>query len=175
MPTWGEIFSPSAPIVETFVRGTVMFLAIFTLMRVTGQREGGVHSLSDLLVVVLVAEAAAHGMAGEASGIADSVLLIATILGWSVAIDAVAYRWPALRVLLKSKPLPLITNGEINDRALRREFMHREELMAELRLQGITDVREVARAFLETNGMVSVIRRKQGEEAGGSPKPRATG
>lgn len=52
--------------------------------------------------------------------------------------------------------------------------MHREELMAELRLQGITDVREVARAFLETNGMVSVIRRKQ-EEAPGSPKPRATG
>ena len=45
MPNWGEIFSPSAPIVETFVRGTVMFLAIFALMRVIGQREGGVHSL----------------------------------------------------------------------------------------------------------------------------------
>ena len=52
-------------------------------------------------MVVLVAEAAAHGMAGDARGIADSVLLIATILGWSIALDAIAYRWPSLAPVIK--------------------------------------------------------------------------
>jgi uncharacterized membrane protein YcaP (DUF421 family) len=174
MPNWGEVFSLSTPIVEIVVRGTVMFLAIFTLMRVTGKREAGAHSITDLLVVVLVAEAAAHGMAGETRGIADSVLLIATILGWSVALDAIAYRWPRLTPLLKSRATPLIVNGEINTRALRREFMLREELMAELRLHGITDAREVARAYLEPNETVSVIR-AHGAEPDDPPKPPTLG
>ena len=174
MTEWGEVFRPSAPIAEIFVRGTVMFLAIFAMMRVAGQREAGAHSLTDLLVVVLVAEAAAHGMAGEARGIADSVLLIATILGWSVALDAVAYRWPRIAPLLKSRATPLIVDGRVNQRALRREFMQREELMAELRLHGVTDVKDVARAYLEANGMVSVIRADRAEPDD-APKPPAAG
>ncbi len=174
MPNWGDVFLPSTSIVEIFVRGTVMFLAIYVLMRVVGKRESGGHSLSDLLVVVLVAEAAAHGMSGEASGITDSVLLIATILGWSVAIDAIVYRWPRLRGLLKSRPSPLVIDGRINEKALRREFMHRDELMGELRLRGITDMSEVARAYLEPNGMVSVIR-TDGAEVDDPPQPSVVG
>ena len=141
MPDWGDLFLPSVPLVEILIRGTVMFLTVFVLMRVAGQRESGVHSLTDLLVVVLVAEAAAHGMAGDARGIADSVVLIATILGWSVSLDAIVYRYPRLAPLIKPRARPLIVDGRIDRRALRREFMQEEELIAELRLNGVTDVR----------------------------------
>jgi uncharacterized membrane protein YcaP (DUF421 family) len=174
MPPWAELFQPGAPIVETIVRGTVMFLAIFVMMRVTGQRESGVHSLTDLLVVLLVAEAAAHGMAGEANGIIDSVVLIATILAWSILLDAAAYRWPSLAPLIKSRARPLIRDGQINHRQLRREFMSVDELMAELRLHGITELHEVSRAYLEVNGMVSVIQADK-KESSPPPKPPAIG
>jgi len=166
------MFLLSAPIAEILVRGTVMFLALFAMMRVTGKREAGAHSLTDLLVVVLVAEAAAHGMAGDSRAIPDSVLLVGTILFWSVAIDALAYRWAPLARVLKSRPAPLIVDGEINQRALRREFMSRDELMEQLRLHGVTDVGSVARAYLEPNGMVSVIRR-DGKEVDEPAKPPA--
>jgi len=174
MPDWGDVFLPTAPVAETLVRGTVMFLAIFVLMRLTGQRESGVHSLTDLLVVVLVAQAAANGMSGDGRGIVDSVLLVATILGWSLALDVVAYRWPRVAPLLKPRAIPLVVDGRIDRRALRREFMQREELMAELRLHGITDVREVRRAYLEANGMVSVIR-ADGAQPDEPSAPRAVG
>ncbi len=173
MPNWGELFQPSAPIAEIIVRGTVMFLALFALMRVTGKREAGSLSLTDLLVVVLVAEAAAHGMAGDSRAIPDSILLVATILFWSVALDALAYRWAAFARVLKSRPSPLIVDGEVNHRALRREFMRRDELMEQLRLHGITDVRDVARAYLEPNGMVSVIRKDQAEVDEPAKRPAA--
>jgi uncharacterized membrane protein YcaP (DUF421 family) len=150
-----------------------MFLAIFAMMRITGKREAGAHSLTDLLVVVLVAEAAAHGMAGESRGIADSVLLIATILFWNVALDALAYRWAPLARALKSRPSPLIIDGQINQRALRREFMRREELEEQLRLHGVTDLGEVARAYLEPNGMISVIRKGGAEEGDPPQRPMA--
>jgi hypothetical protein len=40
-------------------------------------------------------EAAVHGRADDARGIADTLLLllVATIFGWSAALDAIAYRW----------------------------------------------------------------------------------
>jgi hypothetical protein len=44
MPNWEEIFRPSAPIAEILVAGTVMLLALFAMMRVTGKREAGAHS-----------------------------------------------------------------------------------------------------------------------------------
>ena len=173
MPNWEAMFRLHTPVAEIFLRGTIMFLALYVMVRVTGKREAGAHSLTDLLVVVLVAQAASQGMAGEAGGITDSVLLIATILAWSVALDAIAYRWPALAPVLKSRATPLIKDGVVNKRALRREFMQHDELMAELRLHGVTDVEDVARAYLEANGMVSVIR-KDDKEPDEPPKPRTT-
>ena len=49
MADWGEIFAFTAPPGETIARGTVMFLALFAMMRLVGKREGGAHSLTDLL------------------------------------------------------------------------------------------------------------------------------
>lgn len=175
MPNWGEMFRLSMPLAEIFIRGTVMFLVLFAMMRFIGKREAGGHSLTDILVVVLVAQAAAPGMAGEAEGIFDSVLLAGTILFWSVALDAIAYRWEPLARLLKSRPSSLVVDGEIDQRALRREFMRRDELMAQLRLRGITDVGEVARAYLEPNGMVSVIRMDEAAVADPPTKPAGEG
>lgn len=164
-----EMFRLSVPLSEIVIRGTVMFLVLYVLMRIVGKREAGAHSLTDLLVVVLVASGAAHGMSGAAHSIADSVVLVATILFWSIALDALAYRWPRLGRLLKARATPLVRDGKINQRALRRELMNREELMTELRLHGISDVREVARAYLEPNGMVSIIR-----TTGDDPEPPPT-
>lgn len=100
-------------------------------------------------------------------------MLVGTIYGGSLAIDAVAYRWPALLPLLKSRAVPLIRDGELNRRALRREFMQCEELMSELRLHGTSDVKQVARAYLEPNGSVSIIR-VQGKAQGASSKQHET-
>lgn len=174
MPDWKELFALSAPALETFIRGSAMYLGIFAMMRIVGKREGGSHALTDLLVIVLIAEAASHGMAGEARGISASLVLIATILFWSVALDALAWRFKPLGRLLKPGPSPLVRDGKLDRRALRRELMTQEELMAELRLHGITDLSEVARAYLENNGMVSVLRR-DGKEADAPTKPPALG
>jgi uncharacterized membrane protein YcaP (DUF421 family) len=89
-------------------------------------------------------------------------------------LDAVAYRWPVLRPIVKSRPTPLIVDGQINDRALRHEFMYRDELMSQLRLQGITHPREVALAHLKPNGMISIIRMDHAEPDK-PPKPPVSG
>lgn len=61
--SWSEIFVPTHSIVEMIVRGTIMYLGIFTLMRFILKRQTGGLSIPDLLLVVLLADAAQNGMA----------------------------------------------------------------------------------------------------------------
>ncbi|GAA4069738.1 DUF421 domain-containing protein [Actinomadura miaoliensis] len=160
---WQSIFAPSVPLLEGFVRGTVTFLVLLVFLRLVGQREAGGLGITDVLLVVLVAEAAAAGLHGEAESVTDGVVLVATILFWSVAVDAVAYRFPRVGALLKARPRALIENGMLNRKVMLREFMTPEEVQSHLRLHGIEDIAVVDRAYIEPNGMISVVRRDRGE------------
>lgn len=170
MPDWDALLTPSLPLLEVVIRGTVVYLALTVFLRVAGQRESGGLGLTDLLVVVLLTQAVGGGLAGDTTSIVDGLLLVAVILFWSITLDWVAYRWPSTAVLLKSRPKPLIEDGRLNRQAMHREFMTRDELLSQLRLQGVAEVDEVHRAYLEPNGMVSVIRRDGASEPG-SPHP----
>ena len=97
---------------------------------------------------------------------------MATLLLWSVVIDAAAYRFARIGRLLKAWPRPLIEDGEVNRRVIPREFVSRDEFEAQLRLQGVTNVSHVSRAYIEPNGMVSVFKRDGGK--GPTPEPPPT-
>lgn len=163
MPDWQAMFDVSVPILENVVRGTVMYFVVLALMRITGQREAGGLSITDILLVVLVAEAAAPGLHGDSKSLADAIIMVSTILGWSIIIDAIAYRSPKLSRIIKSRPRPLIEDGELNRKVMRRELMTEPELMSQLRLHGVYEIRQVKRAFIEPNGMISVLKNENGD------------
>lgn len=173
MPAWEEMFATTTPLLELFLRGTVTFLALILALRVVGQREAGGLGLTDLLVVVLVADAAGVGLQGDANSITDSFILVGTIFFWSVALDAMSYRWPRFANIVKARPKALIRDGELNRSVMRREFMTRGEVLSQLRLDGITDLEEVKRAYLEPNGLISVVRHEH-TETDASPQPPAS-
>src|SRR3712207_9218247 len=89
-----SILETSLPLSELVLRGTVMYLAVFALMRLVGQRESGGLGITDVLLVVLVAEAAAPGLHGDAESLGDALIVVSSILFWSVAVDAVMARRP---------------------------------------------------------------------------------
>lgn len=159
MPSW---LSTDTSVLELVLRGSAIFFILLVLLRITGERESGGLGLSDLLVVVLVGGAVGDAMTAGGTTVLDGIIPGATILFWSVVLDAAAYRWPRLSAVLKGRPKPLITDGRLNRRALRREFISTSELLSQLRLQGLNDFAEVEEAFLEPNGSLSIIRRDGG-------------
>jgi uncharacterized membrane protein YcaP (DUF421 family) len=163
MPDWGPIFEPTVPLLESFVRGSIIFLALLALMRIVGQRESGGLGITDVLIVVLVAEAAAPGLHGSSESITDAMVLVVAVLFWSVVVDAIAYRSPRLARILKARPKALIAEGELDRRVMRRELMTNDEVRSQLRLHGIQDVAQVERAYIEPNGMISLVRRDHSE------------
>lgn len=161
---WREIFVPQAPLAEIFVRGTLTYLVLFAILRFPLKRQSGVIGIADLLVVVLIADAAQNAMANEYKSLTEGALLVLTIVFWNYFLDWLGYRFPVIQHFVRPPPLLLIKDGRMLPRNMRQELITREELMSQLRQQGIERCEEVQGAYIEGDGRISIIKKKKDAE-----------
>jgi uncharacterized membrane protein YcaP (DUF421 family) len=93
---WKELFAPDAPLLESVIRGTIVYIAIFFLARVIPNRQAGGVGMNDMLLIVLVASAATNSLAGEHKSITNGMILIATVILWSYAFNWFSFKFPSL-------------------------------------------------------------------------------
>jgi uncharacterized membrane protein YcaP (DUF421 family) len=163
---WAGIFVPSVPAGEIILRGSLVYLALFAILRLVPRREAGTVGLADLLLVVLIADAAQNAMSAEYHSVTDGVLLVATLVFWNYALDWLGYRFPFVGRLLHPPALLLIKDGRLLRRNMRQELVGEEELMSELRKQGLKEVSEVREARLEGDGHISIVPSDSEKRAG---------
>ncbi len=161
---WQKMFALDTPLLEIVIRGTVIYLALFALLRFVVKREVGTVGIADLLVIVVIADAAQNAMAGTYTSITDGVLLIGTIVFWNLALDWLAFRFAAVRRVIEPKPVQLVKNGRVLRRNMRKVLLTDDELMSQLRLQGVHDLADVELSCMENDGRISVVERKKEEE-----------
>jgi uncharacterized membrane protein YcaP (DUF421 family) len=170
---WQAMFVPTVSLLELFLRGTVMYGLILAALRLF-RRDAGALNTADLLVVVLVADAAQNAMGSEYRSLTEGAVLLGTIFGWNYLLDWLSFRSPRVYRLLNRPPLLLVRDGKIQRRNLRQELMTIQELEGQLREQGIENVGEVKACRLEGDGQISVIRyESSGTEARLRRKPVA--
>jgi uncharacterized membrane protein YcaP (DUF421 family) len=158
-PDWGAMFGLSVSPVELIVRGSAMYLFLFVLFRVVIRRRVGAVGMADILVLVIIADAAQNGMSGEYKSVTDGAILVGTIVAWDYLIDWLNYHVPALRNWLEPPPLLLVRDGRVIRRNLRHEFVTEDELKSKLREKGVADISQVKEARMETDGEVSVLKK----------------
>ncbi len=162
---------PDVSFLEIFLRGTLTYLGIFLLLRFILKRETGGLAITDLLVIVLLADAAQNAMAGGYRSVPDGLFLVGTVIFWSYSLDWLGYRYPRVQRFVHPPALLLVKDGQMLKRNMRREFITEEELMGSLRQQGVDDVAEVKKAYMEGDGRISVIK-KDGNPDNKTPERR---
>lgn len=160
MLDWQELFGFSVSPWELIVRGSAVYWFLLMVFRLMLRRDSGSVGMADILLLVIIADAAQNAMSGEYRSITDGLVLISTIIGWNVLIDSLSLRFPKVRRLFEPDEVLLIRDGRVFWRNLRRERIAEAELMAKLREQGVQDVKEVKAAFFEADGAISVIKKK---------------
>src|SRR4026209_27460 len=128
---WHTVLVPTGCVVELVLRATVMYLLILAGFRIF-RRDAGSLSVSDLLVVVLIADAAQNGMAGEYKSLTEGVVIVATIFAWNYVLDWLAYRSRFVYWLLHPPSLLLIRNGQIQFRNLRSQLITKDDMLEQL-------------------------------------------
>jgi uncharacterized membrane protein YcaP (DUF421 family) len=156
---WESIFIPSLHIGEIFLRGTMVYLFLFIVLRHL-RREAGEMGISDLLVVVLMADAAQNAMANEYKSVTEGIVLVMTLAFWDYFFDWLGYRYPAMQRLLHPDPILLIKEGKIQWRNLRKQMITEDELRGKLREQGVEQVEDVRKSYMEDDGSISVVKKE---------------
>jgi uncharacterized membrane protein YcaP (DUF421 family) len=155
---WHGVLVPSIGIAEIMVRGTLMYLALFAILRFIGRRQAGHFGPADLLVIVLIADAAQNGLGKDYQSVTEGIVLVLTIVAWEYLLDWLAWRFPAARPYLKPPGLTLIKDGKVMRPAMRKEMLSDDELKGQLREHGVEDIASVRLARLEGDGRLSVLK-----------------
>lgn len=150
---------------ELMLRGSLMYGLLFVVFRFVLRRDVGSLGISDFLFVVILGDAAQNGMIGSATSATDGMVLIATLVFWSYALDFLSYHVPLVRRFTAPPRLCLVRDGKRLRRNMRRELITDEELDAKIRQEGVEDIATVKRMYLEADGEMSLIRHDEQKAA----------
>lgn len=110
---WKSVFVPTVSVLEIMFRGSVIYLSLFALMRFGIKREAGTLGIADLLVVVLIADAAQSAMASEYKSITEGLALVVTLIFWNYFLDWLGNRLPGFRRFLRPAPICLRRGSKV--------------------------------------------------------------
>ena len=141
------------------VRGALVYGAVLFLLRLGGKRQIGQMGTGEFVAILLISNAVQNAMNGGDNSVSGGLILAATIILLSVAIDYLTFRSRKWEAVLQGRPRLLVHQGIVLEENLAKEWLNVRELKTILRRQGIDDLAEVQEAVLESNGSVSVIRK----------------
>lgn len=162
---WGRLFVPKLSVMEMLIRGVGVYVTLILLLRLIPKRQVGQVSIIDLLLVGLIAGVCRNPLVADGYSLTDGLGVVVVVLACSYLITWLSYRWRLIHWITHHQPVQLVRDGRVLDENLRSELMTTDRLRSKLRGRGTTDPAEVAEAWLEGDGEVSVIKRKPGPAA----------
>ena len=141
----------------SIIRTMMIYAALLVSMRLMGKRQLGEMELSEFVVASLIADLASHPLQDVGIPMINGLVPIFTLFCCELLIAGLSLKSVRLRALLFGKPSMLILRGQICQKEMRANRFTVDELMQELRNQGIVDISQVEYAILETDGQLNVI------------------
>ena len=156
-----KIVREAVKIAIIFIRTIILYFAILVSMRIMGKHQLGEMELSEFIVAALIADLAATPLQDIGIPLLNGLIPIVTLFCLEVIIAGFSLKNIRFRSLAFGKPEILIRNGKINIESMHKNRFTPDELMQELRSQGIESFDAVSYAILETNGKLSIILRSE--------------
>jgi uncharacterized membrane protein YcaP (DUF421 family) len=147
-------FDSWAGLGRVLVVGTLAYVALVAILRISGKRTLTKLNAFDLVVTVALGSTLATVLLSKSVALAEGVLAMALLVFLQFAITWLSVRSSRFQEMVKSEPTLVMHQGRFLDGAMRTQRITREEIMAALRSNGLAD----AAVVLETDGTIAVIK-----------------
>jgi uncharacterized membrane protein YcaP (DUF421 family) len=161
-----DLLTLSMPWWEFVLRAAAVYIVLMLLIRMSGKRTMGQFTPFDMLLIVLLGNAVQNSLLGKDTSLAGGLLLAAVLVGLNWCVAFVTSRSQRAERLVEGVPVVLARDGQLFRSVLRREMVSEDDFDEALRQNGEMTLTDVRIALLETNGMISVVRR---DSDGGQP------
>ena len=148
-----------------FIRTLIVYTLLILSMRIMGKRQIGQLEVTDFVTTLLLSEIATLPIENPDLPIINALIPIIILLTFEVTSSAILSKTPRLKNLFSSRPGFLIQNGRIDQQELMKNRISPDELISELRQNGISDLSEVAYAIIEPDGKISVMPKAENRPA----------
>lgn len=151
-------FDSWAGLGRVLVVGTLAYVALVAILRISGKRTLTKLNAFDLVVTVALGSTLASVLLSKSVALAEGILAMVLLVLLQFVITWLSVRSPGFQSLVKSEPTLIMHRGRLLDAAMREQRITREEVMAALRSSGVVDAAQVGAVVLETDGTITVIK-----------------
>jgi uncharacterized membrane protein YcaP (DUF421 family) len=155
------MFQLDLPWWELMTRAVIVYVAVLVMVRLSGKRTIGQFSPFDVIVMLLLSEAAQNSLVGEEHSVSGGLLVVATLIGINWLVAFATSRSRKLESVIEGDPVTLIRNGARREDAIKRNNILDGDLAEAMRSNGIANINEVEWAVLEPDGDISFFKRKK--------------
>ena len=140
-------------------RTVFFYFIVLVLYRIMGKREVGKLGIIDLIVSILIAELVAISIENYDKSLLYSLLPIVILCILQIALAYLSLNVPKARDFLDGKPAVIIKNGKINFKEMSIQKYNLNDLLMQLRINGVRNLEEVEYAILENSGQLSIFKK----------------
>ena len=144
-------------LLRVVIVGILAYAGVIAVLRTSGKRTLAKMNAFDLVVTVALGSTLATILLSKDVALFEGLLALVVLALLQFVIAWGSVRWGWVEQIAKSTPRRLLTNGVIDEAALREERVTREELLAAVRSGSFGGLEAIAAVVLETDGSFSVI------------------
>ena len=145
--------------ITAFLRTVLLYALLIVGLRLTGKRQIGQLEPIEFVLMMLLSDLASVPMQDFGLPLLQGVIPIATLLAISTLLSGISMCSVRFRSLVCGEPTLIIRDGILQQSAMKRSRLTLDEVLEELRVQGVSALDDVKYAVLETSGQLSVLLR----------------
>lgn len=139
------------------VRTVLAYLILLAIVRLMGKRQIGELQMTEFISAILLSEIASLPLTDRDIPLLYGILPLCVIGSFEVILALLCRRFAPFRHFLEGKPIELVKDGKYLEQNLTKTRISREEVDAEIRINGFGSVKEVDTVTLEPTGKMSVL------------------
>lgn len=146
------------PVARVLVVGTLAYVAMVLLLRVTGKRTLAQMNAFDFIVTVALGASFGRILTARSVALVEAISAFALLIFLQYAVTWIQIRSPRFAGTVTAPPTLLFFRGRILHDSLRRERVTEAELRTAIREHGAGSFDEIEAVVLESNGRFAVVK-----------------
>ncbi len=141
------------------VRTIIVYIILSFSLRIMGKRQLGELDVGELVSTLLISEIASIPIDDPDIPLLNAIIPILLIISLEILLSTVKNKSEKLKKVVEGKPEYIIYKGRLLQSRLRDNRISVNELLSEMRSQGVGDIDEIYYAAIEQNGTLSLIKK----------------
>lgn len=144
--------------ISIFIRTIIIYVILNVMLKIMGKRQIGELEVNELVSTLLISEIGALPISDTDIPLLPSIIPILFIAASEVIISIVKNKSAIVKRAVEGEPSYIIYKGRLRQSVLSENRISINEVLTEMRTQGIGELSDVRYAILEPNGKVSFLK-----------------